>query len=183
MNRAMAGAMVFAVLVIGASVRAYAAPGPNLVPNSSFESSIGFDPRDWKTGLTKWRFYEINLPIEGKRDTTAGFSGKASFKFSGTGKGFLHCGFFTVDATKKYSVSLYAKGGAPQAEVLWWKKEGVETDKEKLSKVALKKAGTDKGWTRYEGEVTSAADAKKAYVRIIATGNLSVDDVVFSEVP
>lgn len=115
--------------------------------------------------------------MEGAINTRAPFAGKRCYAFAGTGRAFLHSGFFKVAPSTTYKLSLYAKGSVPQAEVFWWVKEGVETNKQKRAKVALKKAGAKKGWTRYEGVAKSAPDAKKAYVRIIANGALSVDAV------
>lgn len=168
-------AIGFAVLAVcGLSVDGGAT---DLVPNPGFEESIDFHPRDWRKGLTVWRFYEIVLPIEGKIDLSAAVEGKRSFRFTGSGKALLHSGFFSVKPSTRLKIRFYAKGTAPKAEVFWWVKEGVEADKEKFSRVALKRGKARGGWTLYEGEATSAPDAQKAYLRIIAEGNMSVDAV------
>ena len=161
---------------------ALAAEETNLCPNPGFEESIEFHPKDWKKGLTVWRFYEITLPMKGGIDAGTRFKGKRSFRFQGTGKGFAHSGFFKVQADAKYRVTLSSKGVKPGVEVFWWKKEGVETEKVKFGKVALKKVAARNGWTTYTGEVASPPDARKAYVRTIATGNLWVDEVGFVKV-
>jgi len=168
-------------LVCGVAFQGRGAEGRNLVTNSGFEDSIEYDARDWKKGLTVWRTYTINAPMKATRDSTTSLKGKYSFCFHGTGKGSLHSAFFKVTPLKKYQVTFYAKTGSPEVEALWWKKEGVETDKVKFSKVTLKKAGNESGWEKYEGTVTAPEDALKAYVRFIAQSNICVDEVSFRE--
>jgi len=174
-------AIATCIVLVTAATLAAADENANLVPNPGFEQSIEFHPKDWKKGLTVWRFYEINLPIKGGTDSMIAHAGKRSYRIEGTGKAFLHSGFFEVKPSTKYKLALWCREGAPEAEVFWWVKEGVETDKRKLSKANLKKTAEKDGWTLYQGEAISAPDAKKAYIRIIAQGNLCVDDVSLME--
>ena len=171
-----------AVLTGAACCSAFADKTPNLVGNPGFEQDIRYDARDWKKGLTVWRFYEITLPAKGARDRSDAAAGKWCFRFTGTGKGFLHSGFFAVKPSQKLRITFCAKGGTPEAQVFWWKKEGVETDKVKLTRVSLKKTKAAKGWTKYTGDVSAPKDARKAYVRFIAKGPLRIDEVSCREV-
>lgn len=155
----------------------------NLVPNASFEKVERAKVGKRRMVPSGWRFYVIVMPASDSVDNAIKRTGKYSFKFTvgEKGKAFLHSPAFDVEPGQAYRISAWVRGkGALAIEMLWWQSYLKPLIMSKHHRDAMKKPvkASEKQWKRVEVTFTAPNDAKRAYVRLVATnGDVWVDDV------
>ena len=151
----------------------------NLVANPSFEiggTAIGQDYNQ-----NSWTFFVIEEPVKGVVVTSGAKDGSACFEIqTDDGRGFLHTDPFAVSASGKLNVSVSVKGaGEGAVEILWWKKYDDDTVIEsEHHRDVLKTFNASSSWQEVSATASAPADAKFAYIRLVAKkANVSFDNV------
>ncbi|MBC7330344.1 hypothetical protein H5T88_08315 [bacterium] len=137
-----------------------------------------------------WLLYVIKAPARGELSTDA-HRGNFSYliktreissplAYSDFGKAFLQSDVFSVEAGKKYRLSLWVRGdGKAGMQILWWERYdevatpcGHQIDSSDL--IPCKNE-----WQEISLELSPPPKCKVAYIRLIAEeGNVYFDDVV-----
>ncbi|MCS7254263.1 MAG: hypothetical protein RMK18_09940 [Armatimonadota bacterium] len=175
-------AMILSQLISGAADKP-----TNLVVNHSFEAvkRVSTARKPIPEG---WQFYIIALPAEGYCDEGKAVTGKLSFKFSLSekGKAFLHSRAFDVEPKAMYRIRLLSCGkGSISIEMLWWQSYPAPLTQSKQHRDTMKEAvKLSDSWRTLEITFKAPEDAKRAYLRIVATdGDVWVDDVEVKALP
>lgn len=158
------------------------AQSANLVANASFETGGASIGQDYNQN--GWTFFVIEEPVKGVVATSGAKDGSACFEIqTDDGRGFLHSDPFAVSGSS-VNVRVSVKGsGEGAVEILWWKKYDDDTVVESdHHRDVLKTFNASASWQEISGTASVPADAKFAYIRLVAKkANVSFDAVSVSQ--
>ena len=159
------------------------AQSANLVANPSFETGGASIGQDYNQN--GWTFFVIEEPVKGVVATSGAKEGSACFEIqTDDGRGFLHSDVFAVPGSTSLQVRVSVKGaGEGAVEILWWKKYDNDTVVESDNhRDVLKTFNASSSWQEVTGTASVPADAKFAYIRLVAQkANVSFDDISVSK--